>query len=72
MRNIVPVAALVLGLAIAVWIAYNFLVEMQEEAAGRNPLPAVIFSSLLIAWGAYRLAVRKRRDGPGGRDEKHQ
>lgn len=51
---------LLIGLSILGWIAYNFLVEMQPEARGRSPLPALVFSAAAIYVGA-RWVFAKRK-----------
>ncbi len=43
---VILVGALILG-----WIGYNYLIEMQPEAQGRNPLPALLFSAAAIFVG---------------------
>jgi hypothetical protein len=53
MRRILGVLALLMGTAILAWIAYNFLVEKQPEAAGQSPLPGLIFGTLMVIAGVY-------------------
>jgi hypothetical protein len=48
MRKFLGVIALLMGAGLAAWIGYNYLVEMQPEAKGRNPLlPIVVTVGLL-------------------------
>ncbi len=51
MKRVFGVFVLVLGLLLAGWIAFNLLVEMQPEAAGRNPLPGIGLSAAFIFVG---------------------
>jgi hypothetical protein len=41
----------VMGIALAGWVAYNLLVERQPEAQGTSPVPAIIFAAALIGVG---------------------
>ncbi len=51
----VGIICVVLGTIIALWILYNYLVEMQPEAEGLNPLPAIIFVASLYYVGYTKL-----------------
>ena len=56
---------LLFGLALLGWIAYNLFVQMQPEARGRNPLPALVFSAGAIFIGArWLFAKRKTSNQP--------
>lgn len=47
--------SLLLGLTLLGWICYNYFIEMQPSAEGRNPLVPVLFSGALIFVGVKRL-----------------
>jgi len=49
------ILCLLIGMSLGGWIAYNFLVEMQPEAKGRNPLPAVLVIALSLYVGVTRI-----------------
>jgi hypothetical protein len=51
-----------IGLTILGWIAYNYLVEMQPTARGKNPLLALIFSGGAIFVGAAWLFAKRKPD----------
>lgn len=51
MKKFLGVIALLMGLGLGSWIAYNFLVEMQPEARGRKPAPAIILTVGLLYQG---------------------
>jgi hypothetical protein len=51
---------LLIGLSVLAWIAYNYLVEMQPEARGRNPLPAIVFSAAAVYVGARWLFAQRK------------
>jgi len=51
MRNLLGVVALVMGVGLGGWIAYNYLVEMQPEARGRNPLLPILVTIGLLYQG---------------------
>jgi hypothetical protein len=51
---------LLFGLALLGWIAYNLFVEMQPEARGRSPLPALILSAGAIYVGARWLFAKRK------------
>jgi hypothetical protein len=53
---------LLIGVGILGWIAYNYLVAMQPEARGRNPLPALIFSGAAIYVGGRWLLSKPKKD----------
>ncbi len=53
------IGALILG-----WVGYNYLVEMQPEAEGRNPLPALLFSGGAIFVGIKMFLGKKQDDVP--------
>lgn len=50
-KKIVGLCILVIGIGLLSWVAYNYLVEMQTQARGRNPLPALVFSAAAIFVG---------------------
>jgi len=58
--------SLLLGLGVGGWVAYNYLVEMQPEAKGKNPAPALILTAVCLYVGVTRIrqAVRRSRE-PG-------
>lgn len=55
--------AVLLGLALAAWLLYNFLVERQEASEGRNPLPAVGLTGVCLFVGIHRLRLAIRGRG---------
>ena len=61
-KRIFGLLIFLIGLSILGWIAYNFLVQMQPEARGRNPLPALIFSGAAIYVGARWLFAKRSKD----------
>ena len=58
LKKLFGLLILLIGVSILGWIAYNYLVAMQPEARGRNPLPAVIFSGAAI-WIGGKWLVSK-------------
>jgi len=58
MSKLFGLVMLVFGLVLLSWIGYNFLIEMQPEAQGRNPLIPFILSVILIVVGAKRFMAR--------------
>jgi len=49
MRRILGVFAVLIGATILLWIAYNYLVEMQPSAQGRNPLvPCAVGAAMVF------------------------
>ncbi len=52
---------LVLGVLLLGWIGYNYLIEMQLEAAGRNPVLPLIVSACFIFYGQKWLREEKDR-----------
>ena len=50
-KKIAGVFVLLLGLVLLCWVGYNLFVEMQPEARGVNPLPAIIFSLVFLYVG---------------------
>ena len=55
------ILCLLIGISLGGWIAYNFLVEMQPEARGKNPLPAVLVTALSLYVGVTRIRRGMRR-----------
>ena len=53
------VLACLLGALILGWIGYNYLIEMQPEAEGRNPIPALLFSAAAIFVGIKMILGKK-------------
>ena len=51
MKLIFGVIALLFGSAILLWVGYNIFIEMQPEARGRNPVPAIGVGSAMIYVG---------------------
>ena len=51
MKRIFGVLILLIGSAILLWVGYNFFIEMQPEAQGRNPLPPIGLSGAMIYVG---------------------
>lgn len=51
MKKLLGVVSLLMGLGIGGWIAYNYLVEMQPAARGRNPLLPIAMSTLFVYQG---------------------
>ncbi len=44
-----------LSTGLLAWIAYNLFIETLPAAEGRSPIPALIFSALLLYVGITRL-----------------
>ncbi len=61
-QKIFGLLILLIGLSNLGWIAYNYLVAMQPEARGRNPLPALIFSGAAIYVGGKWLLSKPKKD----------
>jgi hypothetical protein len=53
----------VMGLALAGWVAHNFLVQRQPEAQGHSPLPAIVFALALLGVGANWLFASRQYPG---------
>ena len=54
MKRIFGGLMLLLGIALAGWIGYNYLIKMQPEAREINPAPAILFSlGLLFVGGKW-------------------
>lgn len=51
MKRIFGVIALLMGSAILLWVGYNLFIEMQPEARGHSPLPAIGISVAMIIVG---------------------
>ena len=60
LKRIFGCLILLIGLSILGWIAYDYLVEMQPEARGRTPLPALVFSAATIYVGARWLFAKQK------------
>lgn len=63
------IVAVFLGVSIGVWVAYNLLVQRQREFTG-NPLPALVFTAVLLGvggkwlvdgWGSFQEEPRPRK-----------
>ncbi len=50
-KRIAGLLVLPLGLVLICWVGYNLLVEMQPQARGINPLPALLFSPAFLYVG---------------------
>ncbi len=50
---------LLIGIALATWIGYNLLVEMQPEAKGRSPIGPSILAASCMYVGFNWLRGRK-------------
>lgn len=61
-KRILGAVILLIGINILGWVAYNFLVQMQPESEGRNPLPAFIFSAGAIYVGSRWLFGKPKTD----------
>lgn len=51
MKKFLGVIALLMGLGLGSWIAYNYLVEMQPAARGRNPAAPILLTVGLLYQG---------------------
>lgn len=51
MKKLLGVIALLMGLGLGGWLAYNYLVEMQPEARGQNPAIAGLVAVGLLYQG---------------------
>ena len=60
------IVSLLIGLGLGCWIAYNFIVEMQPEAKGKNPLPALGLTVLFIYVGITRLRKAMQKSDQQG------
>ncbi len=49
-----------LGVGLLAWLGYNFLIEMQPAAEGRNPIPPTVFAVAMIGIGITRIRRRLR------------
>ena len=58
-KKMLGLMALVIGGMILAWIGYNYFVEMQPEAEGRNPLVPVLFSVCLLGYGFISLFSKR-------------
>lgn len=64
-RKICGAIGVLVGVAILGWMAYNVFVEMQPEAKGRNPLPALLFAAANIYGGIKWLTHKKESKKEG-------
>jgi hypothetical protein len=48
-----------IGLAMAVWVAYNLLIDLQPEAEGGSPRGAVFLSALFLWVGGKWIRGRQ-------------
>ena len=67
-RKLLAVMALLVGCTIGGWIGYNYLVEMQPAAEGRNPMVPSLFALAMIGWGFATLTRGKGTPGSGSAD----
>lgn len=51
MKRLLGFIVLVGGLGLGGWLAYNYLVEMQPEARGKNPVVAGLVAAGLVYQG---------------------
>ena len=58
------IVSLLIGLGVGGWIAYNYLVEMQPEAEGRNPILPLLLTAVGIYVGIRR--IRRALKPTGG------
>ena len=59
-RKTFGVLAFLIGVTILAWIGYNYLIEMQPAAEGRNPIPALLFSAAAIFVGIKMFLGKKQ------------
>jgi len=64
MKKFFGALVLALGVCLLAWIAYNLFIEMQPQAAGRNPIPAVLLSAAFIYVGQKWL---RGQNNPGSK-----
>jgi hypothetical protein len=60
-RRISGILVFSLGFALAAWVAYNLLIQVQPDAEGRSPLGAVLLAALFM-WVGVRW-IRGRQAG---------
>ncbi len=58
-RKIFGVITVIIGISILAWIGYNYFIEMQPEAEGRNPIVPLIFSCTAIFVGSKQVLGKK-------------
>jgi len=58
-RRILGVLALTIGASVLTWMAYNYLIEMQPQARGRNPIPPLVFSAFMLFVGVMWIRGKK-------------
>ena len=51
MKKLLGGLILFMGVALLLWLGFNFFISMQPEAQGCNPIPAVLVSAGLIFVG---------------------
>jgi hypothetical protein len=51
-RRVCGIFVFTVGLALAVWVAFNLLIELQPEAEGGSPRGAILLSVLFLWVGA--------------------
>lgn len=58
------VLCLLIGIGVGGWVAYNYLVEMQPEAEGKTPLPALVLTAVSLYVGVTRTRKAFRKGEP--------
>ena len=62
MKKLLGIIALLIGVGLLAWIAYNLFVEMQPEAKGRRVIGPVIFAIASIGMGIKWLIGKKKAE----------
>ena len=52
LRRVFGILVFAIGLALALWVAYNLLIEVQPEAEGGSPRMAIALAALFMWVGA--------------------
>lgn len=60
-KKVLGVLVISIGASILVWIGYNYLIEMQPEFKGRNPIGPLLFSCAAIFVGSKWIFGKKEK-----------
>ena len=58
-RHVSGIVVFSIGLALAVWVAYNLLIDLQPEAEGGSPRGAILLSVLFLWVGGKWIRGRQ-------------